>query len=66
MIDASGSGLTPRCGLGAVPLNSQEIAIMGGYTEGVVDDDINKSDEGQKLTDIHIFNVKELSLRRVA
>ena len=33
MIDASGSGLTPRCGLGAVPLNSLEIAIMGGYTE---------------------------------
>ena len=38
MIDASGSGLTPRCGLGAVPLNSLEIAIMGGYTEEVAGD----------------------------
>ena len=46
------SSLLPRFSLGVAPINSREVAILGGYSNGNTE-----NQEGQKLSDILIFHV---------
>ena len=46
--------LLPRFSLGVAPISATEIAILGGYSDGGP----NNDQEGQKLSDVLIFHVK--------
>ena len=66
LVKLKGTLLTPCFGLGAAVLSESEIALFGGYTEQAKADSDDPEPIGQKLTDVHIFDHKSRSLKKVA